>query len=145
MVEAYAKRGYERQELLRELMQKVHNTEETAGSEENMSEEEKAEFKFDLIQVIAGYLKQTIHPQDHRPDNIDLFDSSFFFRVNILPRVSEFSRAEEENEWLLLELMGKLKEPLDFYLHNKLTKLEYSDPQQIFQAPSGMTEVPLNS
>ena len=44
MVEAYAKRGAERQELLRELMQKVYNVEETADSKESMGEEERMEF-----------------------------------------------------------------------------------------------------
>lgn len=143
MVEAYVKRQAERQELLRELMQTVYNVEEGAGNAESMGEEERIEFKLDVIQVIAAHLKQRVYPQD-RPDNIDRFASSFFFRDDILSRVGEFSRAEEENEWLMIELMGKLKESVNSYLHGKLAKLEQSNPQQIFQAPSAMTEVSLN-
>lgn len=144
MVEAYAKRGAERQELLRELMQKVYNVEETADSKESMGEEERMEFKLDLIQVIAAHLKQKVRPRA-RTDEVDRFASSFFFRDDILSQVGGFGRAEEESEWLLLELMGKLKESIDFYLHNKLAKLEHSDPQRIFQTPNAMTEVPLVS
>ena len=145
MTEAWAKRGFERQELLEKLMQMVYNVEgRTTSSDESMGEEERIEFELDLIQVLAAYLKQKVYPQD-RPDDIDRFAASFFFRDEILSQVKEFSRAEEENEWLLLLLMGKLKESVDSYLHGKLAKLEYSDPQRIFQAPNAMTEVPLNS
>jgi hypothetical protein len=143
MTEAWVKRGAERQELLRELMQKVHNIEEAAPGE-NMHGGERIEFELDLIQAIAANLKQKVHPQDLPAVDTDIA-SSFFFRDDILSRVRGFSRAEEESDWLFLELMNKLMESVGFYFHNRLMKLEHSNPQQIFRAPSAMAEVPLNS
>ncbi len=139
MTEAWAKRGSERQELLQELMQEVYKAEEEGGNK-IMGGEERIGFELDLIQVIAAHLKQRIDPQD-RPDDVDRFASSFFFRDDLLPRVTEFSRAEEENKWLLFELMEKLEKSVGSYIQGKLLRLEQSNPQQIFQAPSAMTEV----
>lgn len=101
MIEAWLKRGAERQALLRKLMQEVSNAEEAPSSEESMSEEERIGFELDLIQAIAVHLKQKVYPKDRR-DEADGFASSLFFRDDILPRVGEFSKAEEENAWLLL-------------------------------------------
>lgn len=142
--EAWVKRGAERQELLRELMQKVYGVEEGTGGKESMGEEKRIWFKFDLIQVIAERLKQRVDPRD-RQNDIDRFTSSFFFRDEILRRVEEFSRAEEETNQFLCELMERLQKSIMSQFQGELSKLEFYDPQRIFHAPSAMTEVPLNS
>ena len=140
--EAFAKRRYERQELLRQLMQEVFNVEESSGGKESMSQEERIGFNLDLVQVLAAHLKGRIEPHK-RADDIDHFASSFFFREEILPRVASFSRADEETDQLLCELMGKLQASVGIHFQSTLSRLESLDPQRIFHAPSAMAEVPI--
>jgi len=141
MAEAWAKRGSERQRLIEELMQEVYKIEEAVPGE-SMHGGERIEFELDLIQAIAAHLKQRAYPRD--PANkVDQFASSSFFSNDILPRVSAFSRAEEETNELLCMLVRKLYESVETHFQSELSKLEFSDPQKIFHAPSAMAEVPL--
>jgi hypothetical protein len=143
MAEAWMRREAERQRLFHELMQQFYRVEEEFP-QEGSNEGWREEFALDLIQVLATYLKQKVCSQVHSSE-IDGFNSSSFFRDAILPRIEKFSRAEEESDWMLLELMEGLKRFVNSYFHSKLAKLEMLDPQRIFDASSRMMEVPSGS
>ena len=134
MTQAWVKRSSERQALLNNLMQQACDKgDELGGADAKM-------FEFELMQVLLEYLKRRRVKVDQKEMEST---AGAFFCNHLLARITIFSRAQEETEWLVGELLGKLLHSVQSRLAGELTKLEQLSPDQIFQAPSAMGEVPL--
>jgi len=135
MTEAWVKRESERQTLLENLMRQVWDKGDELG------EADAKMFEFELMQVLLEYLKRRRVKADQKKME---GTAGAFFWEHLFVEITGFSRAQEEIEWLVGELLGKLFHSVQSHLSGELTKLEQLNPYQIFRAPTAMSEVPID-
>ena len=129
MVEAWHKRGHERQELLNGLMREAH---------EQQEDREDEVYLFKLAATILDYLHQR---KEQAP--LRHMRTSEFFSERVLLAISEFARTQEEADYLFSEFLKKVFESTQISFSAALTAQEQNHPQLVFHAPSAMTQVPL--
>jgi len=134
MAEAWIKRGSERRALLENLMRQVWDKGDKLG------EAGAKMFEFELMQVLLEYLKRRRVKVDQKKME---GTAGAFFWEHLFVETTGFSRAQEEIEWLVGELLGKLFHPIQSRLAGELAKLEQLNPYQIFRTSSAISEVPL--
>ncbi|MDP2637390.1 MAG: hypothetical protein Q8P03_02135 [bacterium] len=136
--EAWVKRDGERQGLLQELVRRVY------AREDELKVHEVARFRFGLLFVLLANLRtiRTGSPFSVLGHHNFVLET-VFFGEEIMPRVKEFSRAEEETQALLASFFSQLFESEKIHFQSKLSRLEIADPRMIFHAPSAMAEVEL--
>ena len=131
MAQAWQVRSYQRQRLLERLMRMVYQQEEASG--------EKT-FLFDLILVVAGYLKE----RREAPSGSEFkaqTDTARFFLQKLLSEITEFSRSLTERDALIAKFLEKLLESGLSPFFMALTRQEIEEPQDVFHAPSASAEV----
>lgn len=136
--EAWVKRAGERQQLLEKLVQQTYRR------EDELKEGEQARFRFGLMFVLLERLRgrridTTFVIMDWKNFVIEMV----FFVEEIMPRIAQFSRAEEETTMLLAEFFSRLYESEKIHFQSELSRLEARDPRKILHAPSVMAEVEL--
>lgn len=129
MPTAWQVREYQRQQLIEELS---HNFYQKEINQET--------FSLELVSVIIGYLqdreKGILEPDFKK-------DAAGTFLTNSLSAITDFARTKAESDVLVIKF---LKSVLDCGLsqfYTELNRQEFHYPEQIFNAPSAMSEVPI--
>ena len=130
MVEAWQKRGWERQQLLEGLMRETYDREEELGD---------PIFLFRLAKTILAHIQQR-HWNAPRHDLNQMED---FFHEAVFPAIHELARSQAEEDALMAEFFEKLIKAVLQPFHSALLREENETPEHIFRAPSAMAEVPL--
>lgn len=80
---------------------------------------------------------------DDKPPTVSETDERLgeFFDKEILRKITEFARAEEEANLLFAELLGKIVDSLRNVFYGPLQRKEMEDPETIFRARSATDEI----
>jgi len=140
-MEAWLKRGSERQQLLEEIQHKIRDAEESNGVD-GSDLKKLQEYYHHIVVFVTDYLLKG-EPTRYDPKIVGgmFCDMEYSFHFTHFRTIREFSRAEEEERALLAELakwaMATFINPFEHELRRK----EISEPKIIFQADRAMTEV----
>ncbi|MDP4001554.1 MAG: hypothetical protein Q8P69_00695 [bacterium] len=143
MPEAWMVRSGQRQRFIESLVKKFHDKVDQLTEAINASTSEEFESKVadlrrwftrDLLVAMIishGNLRELLG------SNLSISD----FLVQIQRDTREFARAPEEVSVLLHRFFMEVFKTLSNERESALSRLEFTDPQKIFHAPSAMTEV----
>lgn len=139
MPEAWMVRESQREDLVRSIMQKVY--------EEDDKCKDLGYSKTFLLDLAKRMTEYFIRRQEGLSSNLNytgkLDRVGIFFNNHILFVISEFSRAPEEKEFMLVKLLKNIiNTGLEGFL-KELLCLEIAEPEKVFNTPSVTSEMPL--
>ena len=126
--EALTLRGMERENLLGKLFDMA------------LAEEEKDPvFLYKVARALLGHVQQ----RKYNAPRHDMDQNPEFFNEVVFPEIQRFARSQAEEDSLFADFLEHIVDAIviDFYI--TLRREEEHNPQLIFQAPSAMSEVPL--
>ena len=123
MLEAWIIRGMEREKIIKEVMGLIY---EKAGDDNNIF--------FEIVEIATRHLRK-------KSGYTGRISTTELFFNKILPLVQRFSRASEEERFIVAEISKKALNSGLMDCYSFLAKLEIDNPERVFCASSAMSEI----
>jgi len=132
MSEAWMKRGWERQQLIKEMMSSSYRKQDDIGD---------VAYHLGVALAVIEYLKRRQRGEENPKVRFSKEESHCeLFFGGALERISQFARSEVERDALLVQFLKKMINTGVSRFRGELSREEIMEPEKIFHAPSAMAE-----